>query len=194
MNWKDGLLRLWQDASPDEEDADEIGDPEVWELAAVEATKGLIQGKPKEAIPTNAETPTYNRCNAALSRVERCPYQGGCNEAEGPGSFWSCCNSYIVRAEALRLQPKRLFDVFQSQCAFPKGHMSSASGRVMEYRAYAWFNGSESSPEAMSDLIWATKGQRKEVLKRGCEIDDEDAPVDNLIRFNQLMATGRFTQ
>jgi hypothetical protein len=175
------------DEDEDGDSPDGAMDAEDWEYAIMESLKGLAKEKPKEARPANDETPTYNRCNAALSRVERCPYRGGCNKAEGPGSFWSCCNQYIVRAEALRLQPRDLFDVFQSQCAFPKGQMSSASGRVMEYRAYAWFNGSEPAPEAMSDLIWASKRQRQEVLKRGCEIDAEDAPVDNLIGFTELM-------
>jgi len=191
MNWTDGLWRMLQDVDPDEDpDEDEDEYKEYTEEDAediLERLRGLAKPIPKEATPANEETPTYNRCNAALSQVEQCPYRGGCNKAEGPGSFWSCCNSYIVRAEALRLQPRELFDIFQSQCAFPKGQMSSASGRVMEYRAYAWFNGSKPSPEAMSDLIWATKRQRQEVLKRGCEIDAEDAPVDNLFGFSELM-------
>lgn len=191
MNWTEGLWRMWQDAgysgSADEEEEEETMEPEAWHLAIMESLKSMVGQPPPEARPTNKETPSYNRCNAALSRVEQCPYQDGCNDKEGPGRFWSCCNSYIARAEALRLQPRRLFDVFLSQCAFPEGQMSSASGRVMEYRAYAWFNGSESSPEAMSDLIWATKGQRQEVLKRGCEIDAIDAPVDNLMGFKELM-------
>lgn len=193
MNWTYGLWRMWQDQQSDgnlveEEDEYRSTDPEAWEMAAMEQSKRIWSELPIESIPTKEETPSFNRCNAAVRRVERCPYPGGCNKVEGPGSFWSCCNSYIVRAEALRLQPKHLFEVFQTQCCFPKGHMSSASGRVMEYRAYAWFNGSEPSPETVSDLVWATKAQRKEVLKRGCEIDDEDAPVDNLLGFSASMS------
>jgi len=193
MNWTHGLWRMWQDLQSDgtlvgeQDDENRMPtDLEALQYAVTDQLRGLK--RPIESIPSNKETSTYNRCDAAVSRVERCPYPEGCNKSEGPGSFWSCCNSYIVSADALRLQPKRLFEVFQSQCCFPKGHMSSASGRVMEYRAYAWFNGSEPSPGLVSDMVWATKAQRKEVLKRGCEIDDELAPVDNLLGFEELMS------
>lgn len=186
MNWTYGLWRVWRDRRSSGQEQEYLDDDETFravenvESSVMERFEANRERRKKiaiEILPAKHYN-TVNRCNAAVNSVERCPYQGGCNKAEGPGSFWSCCNSYIVKAEALRLQPKSLFEVFQSQCCFDKEHLSSASGRVMEYRAYAWFNGSEPSIETVSDLLWATQAQSKEVLDRGCAFarhDDDDS-------------------